>query len=115
MSTSPAGSTCILIYLKSLMMYSSLLWASYSRFIQIQYWRLYFMVRVEEMGTMKMQCWIFIVVVESYENAYQKFLPKLLNKILPPNVYFLQVGLADKKLSSEVCHRESVRSSKINV
>ena len=35
----------------------------------------------------------FYVIVDSYKNAYRRIWPALLNKLLPPNVYFLQVDI----------------------
>ena len=43
----------------------------------------------------------FYVVVDNYRLTYQKFFHSFLNKLLPPNVYFLQTRVKDKLYSAK--------------
>lgn len=56
----------------------------------------------------------FYVVVDSYSNAYQKWWPSLLNKLLPPNVFFIQVDVAGQVYQAKyaiVSHPDLVRAT----
>ena len=43
----------------------------------------------------------FYVIVDSYRDAYQKLLPTILNKLLPPNVFFIQVDVAGQQYQAK--------------
>jgi predicted nucleotidyltransferase len=41
------------------------------------------------------------VVVDDYRNAYGKFLPAFFNRLLPPNVYYLEVGVDGNRVRAK--------------
>lgn len=43
----------------------------------------------------------FYLVVDAYQHAYQRKLHALLNKLLPPNVFFLQIEVAGKQYQAK--------------
>ena len=43
----------------------------------------------------------FYVIVDSYRDAYQKWGPIFLNKLLPPNVFFIQVDVAGQEYQAK--------------